>query len=75
MCVYILQVPGRTFSVTALFLEHALEMTKHEVDPAAEWAKKAGKGAKGGKGKGGGGSYEGAQDIDTPYPTPFVVKG
>jgi len=33
-----LKVPGRTFPVTALFLEDALEITKHTVDRFAEWA-------------------------------------
>jgi hypothetical protein len=33
-------VPGRTFPVTALFLEDALEVTNHKVAPNAEWARR-----------------------------------
>lgn len=33
----ILKVPGRTFPVKALWLEDAIEMTSHIVDPWADW--------------------------------------
>ena len=49
------RVPGRTFPVTCLFLEDALELTGHKVKAGADWAKKAGGGKGGGKGGGGGG--------------------
>ena len=42
-----ISIPGRTFPVTALFLEDALELTGHRVRPGADWAR---------KGSGGGGS-------------------
>ena len=32
--------PGRTFPVTELYLEHALEATGHQVNPRADWARK-----------------------------------
>jgi HrpA-like RNA helicase len=33
--------PGRTYPVTELYLEHALEVTQHKVDPRADWARKS----------------------------------
>ena len=33
-------IPGRTFGVTALHLEDALELTAHAVKAGAEWARK-----------------------------------
>ena len=38
----IFQVPGRTFPVKTLYLEDALKMTGHRVDPRAEWSKTGG---------------------------------
>lgn len=37
-----LSVPGRLFPVETYFLENALELTRHEVDARAEWAKGGG---------------------------------
>eukprot|EP00965_Chrysotila_dentata_P175810 5803655-Pleurochrysis_carterae.AAC.1 len=56
-------VPGRTFPVRALYLEDALQLTKHCVRPNAEWARRVGIGI-GGKGfgaKGRGGDGFGAR--------------
>ena len=36
------KIPGRTFPVTTLYLEDALMMTNHFVDPRAEWCKRSG---------------------------------
>ena len=33
-------IPGRTFSVTPLYLEAAIELTKHRVAPNAEWSRR-----------------------------------
>jgi hypothetical protein len=56
--------PGRTFPVAELYLEHALELTGHEVKRGAEWARTAGggKGGGGGGGKGGGKGSGGGKD-------------
>jgi ATP-dependent RNA helicase DHX57 len=35
-----ISIPGRTFPVTALYLEDALELTGHRVRPGADWARK-----------------------------------
>ena len=35
--------PGRTFPVTELYLEHALELTQHRVRSGADWARKGNK--------------------------------
>ena len=43
-----IEIPGRTFPVQAFFLEDALKITKHVVDPNADWAEGGCKG----KGKG-----------------------
>ncbi|GMH71901.1 hypothetical protein TL16_g05777 [Triparma laevis f. inornata] len=32
--------PGRTYPVTELYLEHAMEVTQHHVDQRADWARK-----------------------------------
>jgi HrpA-like RNA helicase len=58
----IVTIPGRTFPVTELFLEDALEVTEHGVSMAADWAKKRG----GGGGRGGmqgGGEAQSVHDI------------
>jgi HrpA-like RNA helicase len=34
--------PGRTFPVAELYLEHALELTQHEVRPRDDWARRGG---------------------------------
>ena len=49
--------PGRAYPVTDLYLEDALELTRHVVRPGADWARKKGgpPGAAGGRGNGGGG--------------------
>lgn len=47
--------PGRAFPVTDLYLEDAIELTRHVVRPGADWARKAGKPGGGGGGFGGGG--------------------
>lgn len=39
--VPVVSIPGRTFPVTPLFLEDALEITGHRVRPNADWAKRA----------------------------------
>ena len=44
----VITIPGRTFPVTALFLEDALEVTGHRVRPNADWARKKGGGGRGG---------------------------
>jgi len=44
-----IEIPGRTFTVQHFFLEDALQITKHVVDPNADWAK--GKGTQASKGK------------------------
>jgi len=46
-------IPGRTFPVQDFFLEDALKITKHVLDPSAEWAIGGGNGKGKGKGKGG----------------------
>ena len=43
-----ISIPGRTFPVTSLFLEDALELTGHRVRASADWARKGSKG--GGRG-------------------------
>ena len=48
------KMPGRAFPVAALYLEDAIELVGHAVQPGADWAKRGG-GGKGGGGKGGGG--------------------
>ena len=53
-----LTIPGRTFAVTPLYLEDAIELTGHVVKSGAPWAARKGGGKGGGKGrrgKGGGG--------------------
>jgi ATP-dependent RNA helicase DHX57 len=42
-----ISIPGRTFPVTALYLEDALEVTGHRVRAGADWAKKSGRGGSG----------------------------
>ena len=51
-----LHIPGRTFEVLPLYLEDAIELTKHAVTPSAPWARKAANAPSGGRrgGKGGG---------------------
>ena len=34
-----MSVGGRTFPVTALYLEHALAVTRHTVPPDADWCR------------------------------------
>ena len=55
--------PGRAFPVTELYLEDAIELTRHVVRPGADWARKAGRpgggGGGGGFGGGGGGGFGG----------------
>jgi hypothetical protein len=68
--------PGRTYPVTELYLEDALEVTGHIVRGNEDWCRKGGsggggggggkgKGGGGGKGKGGGGGG-GARTFDDP---------
>ena len=45
-----ISIPGRTFPVTALYLEDALEVTGHRVRAGADWAKKGGRGGPSGPG-------------------------
>ena len=47
--------PGRTFPVAELYLEHALELTQHQVKRGADWARSGSGGGGGGGGFGGGG--------------------
>jgi len=49
--------PGRAFPVTDMYLEDALELTRHVVRPGADWARKNSK--PGGGGFGGGGEDRG----------------
>ena len=73
-----LKVAGRTFPVTPLYLEDALELTQHKIRPGADWMRKGaggggfdggGRGGKGGgRGGGGGGRGGGAGAAATPPP-------
>jgi uncharacterized membrane protein YgcG len=57
--------PGRTFPVAELYLEHALELTQHQVKRGADWARSGsggGGGGFGGGGKGYGGGGKGGGD-------------
>ena len=51
-----ISIPGRTFPVTALYLEDALELTGHRVRPGADWAR---------KGSGGGGKRSSRSGFDS----------
>ena len=62
-----LSIPGRTFPVTALFLEDALELTAHKVRPNADWAKKKGRGRVGSLGAGLDGLGGGGRDSDVCF--------
>jgi hypothetical protein len=69
------RVPGRTYPVTCLYLEDALELTAHKVRAGAEWARKlgggkGGKGGKGGDGGGKGGKGKGGAAAAPPSGTP-----
>ncbi|CAE8666397.1 unnamed protein product, partial [Polarella glacialis] len=55
-----LTVPGRTFPVKTFYLEDALQVTRHVMDPTAEWCIGGGKG----KGKGKGKDSGDANDLD-----------
>jgi hypothetical protein len=50
-----ISIPGRTFPVTALYLEDALELTGHRVRASADWARKGSKGGGSSRYGGGGG--------------------
>jgi hypothetical protein len=56
--------PGRTFPVAELYLEHALELTQHEVKRGADWARSGGGGGGSGRGGGGGGGKGGKGERD-----------
>jgi hypothetical protein len=71
-----LQVPGRTFPVTALFLEDALEVTNHKVAPNAEWARR-GPGEKKNRFRGGapGGMSPGAGGLCFDFTQGRCIRG
>ena len=56
--------PGRTFPVTELYLEDALEVTGHVVKGNEDWCKKGGSGGQKGGGGGGGGGYSKTKAVD-----------
>jgi len=69
-----ISIPGRTFPVTALYLEDALEVTAHRVRPGADRARKGGSRSgppRGGERGGfGGGGYGGGYGEPPPPPPP-----
>ena len=70
----IVTIPGRTHPVTELFLEDAIEVTRHGVNKSAEWARKGSKGRGGGGGAGGRNSMGAQQAGHAHEVTPFEQK-
>lgn len=68
-----LTVPGRTFPVETYFLEHALQATRHTLNPSAEWAI----GGARPKGKGKGVDTSDRESLDAPKRedlTPLTIQ-